>query len=553
MKRTALIAGVSAAALLCASVSGAGAAPFTQVSNGGFGLFSRQPFGPPSRRPDDRPEKKSKPDADAKPGKAAPSEADKTPAPKGFLHIVVSLDKQRATLFADGVVVTQSKVSSGTPEHPTPMGVFSILQKSRHHVSNLYDAPMPFMQRITWSGSALHEGPLPGYPASHGCVRLPNEFAQFLWKATKLGARVIITREDTAPVAIEHERLVFAKASTDDIKAAPSPLPLFTPAPQPEPATKPNTVPKVEPKPDLISEPKTPGLRDSEPVLARSAPLFKTADVSPMLRGSMPDTVKPLIAIPVRNATGEQPTKLKMSEDADDLAMPQGANTTGTTAATAVAARPVPAEAMAKAGNVKAPGTQVQVQAQPEPAPAATLPAKEYSPVVAPPPVPAAPAVAAKDPSRRKGVVSMFISLKDQRLYVRQNMEPLFDTPITIAHPGEPIGTHVYTAMGTKAAGDGLRWTVVSIPSGYKPAKPEPKVSDNGRKPRNEKPAVKTAEAVIPVPLQSPRTALDRIAIPQDAVERIATLITPGASLIVSDNKLSGETGATTDFIVETK
>src|SRR4029453_6534630 len=114
-------------------------------------------------------------------------------------------------------------------------------------------------------------------------------------------------------------------------------------------------------------------------------------------------------------------------------------------------------------------------------------------------------------------------------------------------------GTHVYTAMGPKAAGDGLRWTVVSIPSGYKAAKPEIKTADKGKKPRDEKPAVKVTEAVIPVPLQNPRTALDRIVIPQDAVERIATLITPGASLIVSDNKLSGETGTTTDFIVETK
>src|SRR5262249_4756491 len=102
-----------------------------------------------------------------------------------------------------------------------------------------------------------------------------------------------------------------------------------------------------------------------------------------------------------------------------------------------------------------------------------------------------------------------------------------------------------------KAGGDGLRWTAVSIPSGYKPAKPEPRAADN-KKPRNEKPMVKAAEA-IPLPLPGPRAALDRIAMPQDAVDRIAGLITPGASLIVSDNKLSGETGDPTDFIVETR
>ena len=92
------------------------------------------------------------------------------------------------------------------------MGVFTVIQKSRHHVSNLYDAPMPYMQRITWSGSALHEGPLPGYPASHGCVRLTESFAQLLWKTTKMGARVIVTRPEVAPLEFEHARLFVPQA-----------------------------------------------------------------------------------------------------------------------------------------------------------------------------------------------------------------------------------------------------------------------------------------------------------------------------------------------------
>jgi lipoprotein-anchoring transpeptidase ErfK/SrfK len=558
MKRTAMVAGVSVAALLCAWTASAPAAPFAQSpSYGRFGYFSRQPFDAPPRRPANKADKKSKPDADSK---AALSEADKAPpAPKGLLHVIVSLDKQRATLFADGVAVAQSKISSGTPQHPTPMGVFNILQKHRHHVSNLYDAPMPYMQRITWSGSALHEGPLPGYPASHGCVRLPTDFAQILWRATKLGARVIITRDEAAPVAIEHERLVFAKASTDDIKAMPGLMPGLTPnpAPQPEPAVKPNIVPKADPKPDLISEPKTPPARNSEPVATRPAPLLKTVDASPMLRGAIPDAVRPLVPVTVRNAmAAEQPTKLPLSDDVVAMPPVPASAAIGTTAAPV---RPIPAETMAKADTIEVSKIEVpkievpKPQTRTEPATAPALPAQESSPVVAAPPPPAAPAVAAKEPPRRKGIVSMFISLKEQRLYVRQNMEPLFTAPVTIARPGEPIGTHVYTAMGSKASGDGLRWTVVSIPSASKPAPPEPKTTANGgKKPRNEKPAVKTAE-IIHVPLPSPSAALDRITMPQDAVDRIATLITPGASLIVSDNKLSGETGDTTDFIVETK
>ena len=447
MKRTAMAAGVSVTALLCAWTAGADAAPFTQSqSSSTFGFFNRQPYESPYRRPDSRPdnrfEKKAKPDADGRHGKAALSEADKAPpVPKGLLHIIVSLDKQRATLFADGVEIAQSKISSGTPEHPTPLGVFSVLQKSRHHVSNLYDAPMPFMQRITWSGSALHEGPLPGYPASHGCVRLPNEFAQVLWKTTKLGARVIIARDEAAPVAIEHERLIFAKAKASD-----------APAPQPEPAVKPdtvpNTAPKPDPRPDLISEPKAPPARDSEPVAAKPAPLLKTVDASPTLRGTIPDTAKPFVAATVRNGVaGEQATKLIRTEEADDLAMPAMPATTGTTAAPA---RVPVAETMARA-DVPLKAAIVETAPAPVPAPAAVLPVKETSPNVVAPAASAAPTVAAKEPPRRKGVVSMFISLKEQKLYVRQNMEPLFTAPVTIARPGEPIGTHVFTAMGASA------------------------------------------------------------------------------------------------------
>ena len=96
--------------------------------------------------------------AEGKAGRAA----DKSPPiPSGPLHIIVSIDKQRATLFADGQPVASTAISSGTAGHPTPMGVFTVIQKDRHHVSNLYNASMPYMQRITWSGSALHQGRCP--------------------------------------------------------------------------------------------------------------------------------------------------------------------------------------------------------------------------------------------------------------------------------------------------------------------------------------------------------------------------------------------------------
>jgi len=134
------------------------------------------------------------------------------PVPQGPLHIIVTTAKQRVSVYANGTLVGRAPVSTGMPDHPTPMGNFTVISKSRWHVSNIYSgAPMPYMQRITWSGIALHAGKLPGYPASHGCIRLPEHFATRLWALSKIGARVIIARDEVAPVAIAHPRLPVPK------------------------------------------------------------------------------------------------------------------------------------------------------------------------------------------------------------------------------------------------------------------------------------------------------------------------------------------------------
>ena len=351
--------------------------------------------------------------------------------------------------------IASTAIPTSTPSHPTPTGVFTIIQKSRHHVSNLYGAAMPYMQRITWSGSALHQGPLPGYPASHGCVRLTTEFAQRLWTTTKMSARVIVTRDEVAPVPIEHARL-------------------FVPRPA-----------------NVVEAP------------AVTSALVRTADAA--------------------NATaGEQIIKTSATDGIGS---------------TAEAAKPAetsePATPSADAGrSVEA--KPAQTRAAPAPIVIDECPATM-------------PAAIVKEAGRRP--VSVFVSLKEGKLYVRQGWQPLFETPVTFEQPDQPIGTHVYTAMGLKAGSKDLRWTVVSIPSRIKP-KVEPKASENSRKPRNER-AVKIVEAATPLPSAS--AALDRVVMPPDAVERISEMIMPGSSLIVSDNKLSDETGAYTDFIVLTR
>lgn len=133
--------------------------------------------------------------------------------PTGPLQIVVSIARQRAYLYSSTVRIGEASISTGVAGHPTPMGVFSVIAKSRYHSSNIYSgAPMPYMQRITWSGIALHQGPLPGFPASHGCIRLPEAFAVKLWRLSKIGTRVIVTRDEVAPVAVESPRLFEPKA-----------------------------------------------------------------------------------------------------------------------------------------------------------------------------------------------------------------------------------------------------------------------------------------------------------------------------------------------------
>jgi hypothetical protein len=121
-------------------------------------------------------------------------------APDGPVLLVVSLATQRAVVYRNGVPIGISTVSTGKPGYETPTGVFVILQKHVEHYSNLYDnAPMPYMQRLTWGGVALHAGKLPGYPASHGCIRLPLEFARLLYGATHRGMTVVITKEASVP------------------------------------------------------------------------------------------------------------------------------------------------------------------------------------------------------------------------------------------------------------------------------------------------------------------------------------------------------------------
>ncbi len=164
-------------------------------------------------------------------GKQVPPTADKLKAgdfvwepersPAGPVLIVVSKPEQVAYVYRNGIRIARSSVSTGRPGHPTPVGVFDILEKEKDHVSTIYKgAEMPWMERLTWTGIAMHAGDLPGYPDSHGCVRLPLEFSKLLYTVTDKGGTVIIADETSAPRETVHPGMIFSQVTPPSAEAS---------------------------------------------------------------------------------------------------------------------------------------------------------------------------------------------------------------------------------------------------------------------------------------------------------------------------------------------
>ncbi|SHJ33564.1 Lipoprotein-anchoring transpeptidase ErfK/SrfK [Bradyrhizobium lablabi] len=165
----------------------------------------------PQRRPKLRPQQAKKP--------AVPEK--ESAKPQGPVIIAISIDQQKLRLYDANGFFAESPISTGMKGHPTPMGVFSVIQKQKLHHSNIYSgAPMPYMQRITWSGVAIHAGVLPGYPASHGCIRMPMAFAIKMWNWTKMGARVVVVPGELTPSNFSHPLLATRKVVPQPVAAS---------------------------------------------------------------------------------------------------------------------------------------------------------------------------------------------------------------------------------------------------------------------------------------------------------------------------------------------
>jgi L,D-transpeptidase catalytic domain len=400
---------------------------------------------------------------------------------------VVSLRDQRITVFDSKGWILRAPVSSGSKGRETPAGIFSVIQKVEDHYSNLYDdAYMPHMQRITWSGIALHGGVLPGYPASHGCVRMPFDFAARLFDATEMGMRVIVAPTDVTPIEIAHPVLFQPKPGAAALAAARS-------AEAEEAARK-----------------------------AAQAKLAAGTAYREVTRAMMPVRVAENLKLRAEAQLVSAETTLGSAISAEAKQQAEGAK----------------AQAAARIAELQVQSDAAKAELQPKLE--AVTAAREAA--AAAESARAAAAEAARQVARELEPVSVLISRKTQRIYVRQASEPIFESWVTIADPDRPIGTHVFTAIERSSGDANLRWSVVSLDGGRPPGGTiEPHGRARGGSGRDVEP--------MPTEPGSAKAALDRIVIPQDALDRIAG-IAPLSSLIVTDEALSSETGKGTDFVV---
>jgi len=435
---------------------------------------------------------------------------------------VVSINQQRVTVYdADGAML-RSPISTGKPGYETPPGIFSVLEKKVEHYSNIYyDAAMPYMQRITWSGIALHAGVLPGYAASGGCIRLPIGFAERLYERTKLGMRVIVVRDDISPAEFAHPALfkplsgeVEVTARLESAEKASTGLIDTSVAADAAPARPRQSLRSIA---AAKSSDAAAAAKKAEEARRAAAKATKEASLS----------AKALRRAEAGRARAEMQARQagRWADDAEGEG-PEAERAQEAKSAALAALATAQAQLDALKAEVQAAQDQAgRLREEVKAAEAAKVAAMEE----------------AKEATRKLSPVSVFISRKTQRLYVRQSREPLFDSPVSITDADGPLGTFVFTAVAYANAETELRWSVVSMYQNRNG--PEP--AENGKRQR----AGRHTEAAV-ADLAGARLALDRVAIPKEAIDRISEIVSPGSTLIVSDEALSRETGKATDFIV---
>jgi hypothetical protein len=525
------------------------------------------PMGPPRRH---KPRRHS--------GKKPEGPFKESAKPQGPLIIAISIEGQNLKIYDANGFFAQTPISTGMRGHPTPMGVFSVIQKQKLHHSNIYsNAPMPYMQRITWSGVAMHAGLLPGYPASHGCIRMPTAFAVKMWGWTRMGARVVVTPGEITPAGFSHPLLATRKV-----------------VPQPSAADEPKGDAPSDAKADadatirLDSSVASLELRSTVGHDDRAKLGISAAHASTPLRDQTHTAEAKTLPLPNASVTMTDAASTGGGTPATEHAAAGGATVEDiispddklleTELAEARAARRPSADDAATSGptvgestkadetklGASADGVKAQTPKDDPRSDGKTLDSVRTVTIDVPGGAPdvkkdqarlqggdktTAPKVgpAILFAPKRNGQISVLVSRKDSKLYVRQNFAPLFSVPIAIAPSDRPLGTHVFTAQVNKDDANVLQWSVISLPAPGRNF--EPRYEDQ-RASRRRKLAGGVEMKPMLVP-DSPAEALDRLAIPADAMSRIIEALSSGGSIIVSDQGIAaGETGAGTDFIV---
>ena len=365
-----------------------------------------------------------------------------------------------------------------------------MIQKHRLHHSNIYSgAPMPYMQRITWSGVALHAGVLPGYPASHGCIRMPMAFALKMWKWTKMGARVVVTPGELTPASFSHP-LLAAQLS------------------KPRPDAPPKTYSKKPPDTVIMAAVPEVRIELAEANSDSSGNPVTASDAGPSGRNWHQDSE-------IRNNPIDSPASPPsvVAEPAADTVVTEASKPHPFRSVEPPSGKPEGATKPAAEDNASGPDLK-------GPDPATSLPLAHL------------------------GQIAVLISGKDSKLYVRQNLAPVFEVPIVVARSERSLGTHVFTAEVDKKSANLVHWSVVSLPA------PSPHWEPVAGSQVRSRPR-RTVEPKRVIEAETPAEALDRITVPAEAMARITDALSTGGSFILSDQSINGgETGEGTDFIV---
>ena len=432
-------------------------------------------------------------------------------APGTPLLAVVGLAEQRISIYDAKGKIMESPVSSGQTGFETPAGIYSIVQKEEEHHSNLYDdASMPFMERITWTGMALHAGVLPGYAASHGCVRLPHDFAERLYDVTNMGMRVVVVREEITPAEV------------------PQPF-MFRSAKQKGPGVDRSLREGISP---TRYSPSEDGLSQLRMTLAQKSAEAQNAarKVKDLRLAASKSNAEAASAARSLQAVESSFAKAEADVKAAGEALEQAAPDKVAQLAEAKA------QALSKlnAAQAQLDAAKAQVQSKADAAAQALADVKAADAALS------AALDASEEARLNLSPVSVFISRKTMRVYVRKANHPVYEAPLMMRDAGKPIGSFVFTALEAGSSG-AMKWNVVSMYKDATNIEPFSKEKQSSARSRSD---------TAPADVAGAEAALSRLTIPDDALDYISQVVLPGSSLIISDEGPSIETGKDTDFVV---